>query len=54
VRWRPAVDATKVILGAQAVAITALLTIRTIVWTRHRRTAVTVEPKRGRLRAFRG
>jgi uncharacterized spore protein YtfJ len=56
VRWRPAVDATKVILGAQAVAITALLTIRTIVWARSRRPAVTVEPKRGLFRrlSYRG
>jgi uncharacterized spore protein YtfJ len=31
VSWRPAVDLNKVILGAQVVAVVALLTIRTIV-----------------------
>jgi uncharacterized spore protein YtfJ len=39
VRWRPAVDANKVILGGQIVAVTALLTIRAIVRARSRRKA---------------
>ena len=34
VSWRPAVDLNKVILGAQVVAVVALLTIRTIVKAR--------------------
>jgi uncharacterized spore protein YtfJ len=34
VMWRPAVDLNKVILGAQVVAVVALLTIRAIVKTR--------------------
>jgi uncharacterized spore protein YtfJ len=34
VMWRPAVDLNKVILGAQVVAVVALLTIRTIVKAR--------------------
>ena len=34
VTWRPAVDLNKIILGAQVVAVVALLTIRTIVKTR--------------------
>lgn len=34
VTWRPAVDLNKVILGAQVVAIVALLTIRAIVKAR--------------------
>jgi uncharacterized spore protein YtfJ len=34
VTWRPAVDVNKVILGAQVVAIVALLTVRTIVKAR--------------------
>jgi uncharacterized spore protein YtfJ len=37
VTWRPAVDVNKVVLGAQAVAIVALLTIRAIVTARSRR-----------------
>lgn len=38
VRWQPAVDVNRVILGGQLVAIVALLTIRTIVRQRaHRR-----------------
>lgn len=32
--WRPALDLNRVILGGQAVAITALLTVRTIVKAR--------------------
>jgi uncharacterized spore protein YtfJ len=36
VSWRPAVDINKIILGAQAVAIVALLTIRAIVKARSR------------------
>jgi uncharacterized spore protein YtfJ len=34
VRWRPAIDVNKVILGAQAVAIVAMLLARTIVKAR--------------------
>jgi uncharacterized spore protein YtfJ len=37
VRWQPAVDVNRVILGGQLVAIVALLTIRTIVRLRARR-----------------
>jgi len=38
VRWQPAVDVNRVILGGQVVAIVALLTIRTIARLRaHRR-----------------
>jgi uncharacterized spore protein YtfJ len=36
VSWRPAIDLNKVILGAQVVAVVALLTIRTIVKARNR------------------
>lgn len=36
VTWRPAVDLNKVVLGAQVVAIVALLTIRAIVKARSR------------------
>jgi uncharacterized spore protein YtfJ len=36
VTWRPAVDLNKVILGAQVVAVVALLTIRAIVKARAR------------------
>lgn len=32
--WRPAVDVNRIILGAQVVAVVALLTIRTIVKAR--------------------
>ena len=32
--WRPAVDVNRIILGGQAVAIVALLTIRAIIKTR--------------------
>lgn len=34
VSWRPAVDINRIILGAQVVAVVALLTIRTIVKAR--------------------
>ncbi len=34
VTWRPAVDLNKIILGAQVVAVVALLTIRAIVKAR--------------------
>jgi uncharacterized spore protein YtfJ len=37
VRWRPAVDVNRIVLGAQVVAVTALLTIRAIVRSRHGR-----------------
>lgn len=37
VGWRPAVDVNKIILGAQLVAVAALLTIRTIIAARRRR-----------------
>jgi uncharacterized spore protein YtfJ len=36
VRWEPALDLNRVILGGQIVGIVALLTLRTIVKTRHR------------------
>jgi uncharacterized spore protein YtfJ len=36
VSWRPAIDVNKVIMGGQLVAIVALLTIRTIMKSRHR------------------
>ena len=35
VRWQPAVDINRIVLGGQIVAITALLTIRSLL--RHRR-----------------
>jgi uncharacterized spore protein YtfJ len=38
VRWRPAVDLNKVILGSQIVAVAALLTLRAIVRASDRRT----------------
>ncbi len=34
VRWQPAVDVNRIILGAQVVAIVALLTLRTIIKAR--------------------
>jgi uncharacterized spore protein YtfJ len=34
VRWRPAIDINKIVLGGQIVAVVALLTIRTIVKAR--------------------
>jgi uncharacterized spore protein YtfJ len=37
VAWRPAVDVNRIILGAQAVAVVALLTLRSIVKARARR-----------------
>jgi uncharacterized spore protein YtfJ len=39
VRWQPAVDVNRVIVGGQLVAIVALLTIRTIIRLRARRRA---------------
>jgi uncharacterized spore protein YtfJ len=36
VTWRPAIDVNKIILGAQVVAIVALLTVRAIVKARGR------------------
>jgi uncharacterized spore protein YtfJ len=39
VAWRPAVDVNRVILGAQVVAVLALLLARSIVKQRARRTA---------------
>ncbi|MDQ7910418.1 spore germination protein GerW family protein [Phytohabitans sp. ZYX-F-186] len=36
VKWRPAVDVSRIILGGQVVAVVALLTIRAIVKARHR------------------
>jgi uncharacterized spore protein YtfJ len=36
VRWRPAVDVNRVILGAQVVAVVALLTVRSIIRCRQR------------------
>jgi hypothetical protein len=37
VRWVPAVDVNKVVMGAQLVAVVALLTVRRIVKARRRR-----------------
>jgi uncharacterized spore protein YtfJ len=37
VRWQPAVDVNRIVLGAQLVAIAALLTVRSIVKARARR-----------------
>jgi uncharacterized spore protein YtfJ len=37
VRWRPVVDINKALLGGQAVAVMALLTIRTLIKARGRR-----------------
>jgi uncharacterized spore protein YtfJ len=37
VRWRPAIDVNKVILGGQLVAVTALLVVRALVKGRRRR-----------------
>jgi uncharacterized spore protein YtfJ len=34
--WRPAVDVNRIVLGAQIVAVVALLTVRSIVRTRAR------------------
>jgi uncharacterized spore protein YtfJ len=39
VTWSPAVDATKIILGAQLVVAAALLTIRAVIKARHPRGA---------------
>jgi uncharacterized spore protein YtfJ len=36
VSWRPAIDINKIVLGAQIVAVVALLTIRAIVKSRRR------------------
>jgi uncharacterized spore protein YtfJ len=36
VRWQPAVDVNRVILGAQAVAVTALLVARAVIMRRSR------------------
>ena len=41
VRWRPAVDVNRVVLGGQLVAITALLTLRLLLKLRARRMAAT-------------
>ena len=41
VRWRPAIDVNRVVLGGQLVAITALLTMRLLVKLRARRMAAT-------------
>jgi uncharacterized spore protein YtfJ len=37
VRWRPAIDVNKVIMGGQIVAVVALLTLRAFLKTRGRR-----------------
>ena len=39
VRWVPAIDVNRIVLGAQVVAITALLTVRTVVRVRAKRQA---------------
>ena len=44
VRWRPAVDVNRVILGGQLVAITALLTLRLYLKLRARRTSAQAGP----------
>ncbi|GGK02883.1 hypothetical protein GCM10010123_36080 [Pilimelia anulata] len=36
VSWRPAVDVNRIVLGGQAVAITALLVLRAVLKRRHR------------------
>jgi uncharacterized spore protein YtfJ len=48
VRWQPAVDVNKVILGAQAVAITALLVARAVMLHRGRMTRRRFAPGRRR------
>ena len=40
VRWQPAIDVNRVILGAQLVAIAALLTLRTLIKVRAKAKAV--------------
>lgn len=42
VRWRPAVDVNRIILGGQIVTIVALLTLRSIVKAREKTKAATV------------
>ena len=39
VRWQPAVDVNRIILGAQVVAIVALLTLRSLIKARSKRLA---------------
>lgn len=39
VRWQPAVDVNRIVLGAQIVAVTALLTVRAVVRRRKGRRA---------------
>jgi len=36
VRWQPAVDVNRVVLGAQVVAVTALLVVRAVITSRRR------------------
>ena len=43
VRWRPAVDVNRVVLGGQLVVITALLTLRLYLKLRARRASATAE-----------
>jgi uncharacterized spore protein YtfJ len=38
VRWQPAIDVNRVVMGAQVVAVVALLVLRTIVRSRAHRT----------------
>lgn len=52
VRWRAAVDANRVILGGQLVAVIALLTIRAIARARSRRAALARRPARRMLRTL--
>jgi uncharacterized spore protein YtfJ len=40
VRWQPAIDVNRIILGAQFVAITALLTLRAVIKARAKAKAV--------------
>ena len=46
VSWQPAVDVTRIVLGGQALAVVALLTIRTIVRARVRSKRVDVRAAR--------
>jgi uncharacterized spore protein YtfJ len=39
VRWQPAVDVNKIIMGAQVVAVVALLTVRALIKARAKRLA---------------
>jgi uncharacterized spore protein YtfJ len=53
VSWQPAVDVNRIVLGAQMVAIVALLTVRTIVRARVRSKRVDLREARRVARATR-